>query len=514
MATQQTTIHEQVMLPSNNTTDAAGNLVLPGTSFTVPDKAKILDSDDAIQKHRKFQTQKILAQAYLARQKAAEKVATPASAEPAVSDVPQVSPDPLSDLNNRLLNTESYVGNNVTLDTANSVFAQAGYTLSDNAIVAPSISEVADNKKAAVPDTQPLQQPDLTPDVSTYNINSIYSSGNGRLLSFVYNSGGDDDNKRAYLRLGGETEILKKTIMSTAVTYRQLMSIFTQLTTGYKAFILTNIQENLQEKQHVMPTVGDSFASTFAGADPQVMTFNGILPFDNRSDMSWFVHFMNMYVRFIRASVLAKYRCWLELVVPDYQVYRCYPISISCTLDSASDTQVSFGVSTIVANDWADKAYGYTATQYNVEQLTSETKLRNDMITALTGGTSNADKPTTATANNNTTTENQTGPTSTDAAASKQKEDEQSGADKNPKDIGEKVKKKNIFTSAAAFVKEAGEKIDKGLSKATDVVFNGKKQSVGALLSTGISIVNNLASGGRTKGRNNTLSALGKALNR
>lgn len=313
----------------------------------------------------------------------------------------------------------------------------------------------------------------------SYQVNSIYESGNGRLLNFSYNTGGDDDSKRAYFKLGGETNELEKTISSTSSTVMQLKAIFNQLTTGYKAFILTNIQENLQEKQQIMSTVADASIQTFSGAEPQVIALNGLLPFDNSSDSSWFVHFMNMYIYFIRASKLAKHRCFLQVVLPDYQTYKCYPISITCNLDSSSDTLVQFGLTAVVANDWSTKAYGYTAATTTAAALDSLANIQSQK------SMQDSTKPTTAKSDNNQNT--------TDAAAINEKAQEkdtqqkkESGQSNTTKDLADKAKKKNFFQKTGeainSIAKKAAVTVNTTMQRNSGVYYNDKNQSIGDIL--------------------------------
>lgn len=55
-----------VSLPSNTTVDSSGNLVLPGTDFTIPESQKISTTDNSIQKAQKQRAQKVLAYRHIA----------------------------------------------------------------------------------------------------------------------------------------------------------------------------------------------------------------------------------------------------------------------------------------------------------------------------------------------------------------------------------------------------------------------------------------------------------------
>ena len=184
------------------------------------------------------------------------------------------------------------------------------------------------------------------------------SSSGGRLVNFSFADGSDDEQRRAFMQLQGNLTAIKSLVGGESATL--LQAVYDHLVNGYTSICILGVQENLQEKQHIMPTTGDSFAATFAGHEPQLMMINGYLPFDAvKDDRSWFVSFMNAYKTFIRASRLAKYRCSLRLVFPDFASYTLYPTSISCNLMSDNDTLIPFTLTAIVVENPTTKAYGY-----------------------------------------------------------------------------------------------------------------------------------------------------------
>ena len=184
------------------------------------------------------------------------------------------------------------------------------------------------------------------------------SESGGRLVNFSFADGSDDDERRAFLQLQGNVTAIKELIEGESASL--LEAVYAHLVNGYTSICITGMQENLQERQHILPTVGDTFAATFAGREPQVIVINGFLPFDaDKDDRSWFISFINAYKTFIRASVLAKYRCSLRLVFPDFASYTIYPTSISNTLMSDNDTLIPFTLAGIVVDNPTTKAYGY-----------------------------------------------------------------------------------------------------------------------------------------------------------
>lgn len=208
------------------------------------------------------------------------------------------------------------------------------------------------------------------------------SESGGRLVNFSFADGSDDDERRAFLQLQGNTAAIKELVQGESASL--LNAVYDHLVNGYTSICITGIQENLQERQHILPTIGDTFAATFSGREPQIIVLNGFLPFDaDKDDRSWFVSFMNAYKTFIRASRLAKYRCSLRLVFPDFASYTLYPTSISSTLMSENDTLIPFTLAAIVVDNPTTKAYGYKSSvmipQTTIEQVQNEISL--DTIT-------------------------------------------------------------------------------------------------------------------------------------
>ena len=202
------------------------------------------------------------------------------------------------------------------------------------------------------------------------------SESGGRLVNFSFADGSDDDERRAFLQLQGNTAAIKELVQGESASL--LNAVYDHLVNGYTSICITGIQENLQERQHILPTIGDTFAATFSGREPQIIVLNGFLPFDaDKDDRSWFVSFMNAYKTFIRASRLAKYRCSLRLVFPDFASYTLYPTSISSTLMSENDTLIPFTLAAIVVDNPTTKAYGYKSSvmipQTTIEQVVADT---------------------------------------------------------------------------------------------------------------------------------------------
>lgn len=245
--------------------------------------------------------------------------------------------------------------NNISIDAASGLTTISAKTIA-------SLSTEASATKAQ-------QETEINEKV--LGLGACYSRGRGRLVDFKYADGSDDDQHRAYMQLIGNTESMRD--LAQGENSDLLHAVYEHLVKGYTSVIILGMQENLLERQHIMPTVGDSFAATFSGHEPQVLTITGYLPFDANKDQSWFTAFINAYKHFIRASRLAKYRCSLRLVFPDFASYICYPVSISITADSNQDTLVPFTMTAIVTENPINKAYGYAATltepQNTVEEV-------------------------------------------------------------------------------------------------------------------------------------------------
>lgn len=189
------------------------------------------------------------------------------------------------------------------------------------------------------------------------DISGLYTHGAGRLVDFTYTDGTDDASRRAYMQLQGETTALTSQIAGEDKDL--LQSVYNHLINGYTSIIITSVQENLMERQSIMPTIGDNFAATFSGAEPQILVISGLLPFDASPAGSWFISFLNAYKFFIRASKLAQFRCSLKITFPDFTSYTCYPVSINNSLVSDQDNVVPFSMTAVVIQPPPNKAYGY-----------------------------------------------------------------------------------------------------------------------------------------------------------
>lgn len=245
--------------------------------------------------------------------------------------------------------------NNISLDAA------TGLTTLGAKTIASLSTEASDTKKR--------QEAEVAETV--LGLGSRYSRGKDRLVDFKYTDGSDDDQRRAYMQLVGGVEAMRD--IANGESSDLLSAVYDHLVKGYTSIIILSMQENLLERQHIMPTVGDSFAATFSGQEPQVLSINGYLPFDGDTDQSWFTAFINAYKHFIRASKLAKYKCSLKLVFPDFASYTCYPVSISLTADSNQDNLIPFTMTAIVTENPMNRAYGYapslTEPQNTVEEV-------------------------------------------------------------------------------------------------------------------------------------------------
>lgn len=221
-------------------------------------------------------------------------------------------------------------------------------------------------------------------------IENQYASQTGRLVNFKYSNGNDDDKHRAYFMLKADSNIVNE-VTKNIDSEGDIVSIFQTLvgdSSGYKfkAFILTGISENRQEKQSILPILGDNFIATFTGGEPQVLDISGLLPFDSdTSRSSWFINFMQAYTHLFRASKLAIYKMTMKIVLPDLSTYTIYPISINANITSGQDTIIPFHLGCIVTNNKLVKAYGISQT---AQTLTDEEKAEQKTVDAQTNGTS------------------------------------------------------------------------------------------------------------------------------
>lgn len=204
-------------------------------------------------------------------------------------------------------------------------------------------------------------------EIDTYIGN--YSGKDGRLTQFINNDGTTEDARIGYLKLiGSDADIsamdsISSTITSTvtAADKNSLNAIYKLLTassTKYDRFVINSVSENRAEKMSIMKTVGDSFAMTFTGREPLVIQVSGSLVFDyDRTRMSWYVAFMNAYEYYMRASMLAKYRVKLKLVLPDFTIYEGYMVNLAATQAAESDITVPFNFGMVVTNEMFNSAY-------------------------------------------------------------------------------------------------------------------------------------------------------------
>jgi hypothetical protein len=270
-------------------------------------------------------------------------------------------------------------------NTASSSTQNLTATVGGNSVLESAMSEITQGVSSALS----LLGIGDSSSQGALDLSTKYVSGTGRLASFTFTDGSDDDTRRAYIQLQGETSAMAEVLTGEDKTI--LQAVYNHLINKYTSVIITSLQENLQEKQHILATVGDSFAATFSGQDPQVVAISGFLPFDGSADTSWFLAFVNAYKYFIRASRLAKYRCYINLVLPDFSSYKCYPTSFTATLASEQDTVIPFSMTAIVMQHPINKAYGYsssitepTSTVEEVAKAESEATKTEEIETEVT----------------------------------------------------------------------------------------------------------------------------------
>lgn len=262
---------------------------------------------------------------------------------------------------------------------------------------------------------------------------SRYTYENTRLANFTYNDGSYDAARRGYLRLKGETSAFKEYMNTGANGTPALKTVFAHLISGYTSIIILSLQENHQEKQHIMPTVGDRFAATFAGKEPQILSISGLLPFDDQLDneMSWYTAFLTAFKNFIRASKLAQSHCYLQLVFPNFTEYNLYPISFSANISSEQDNLIPFVLSAVVV----DKAPPSVTLNQRVSEPEENTKASEIEKTAEE--VKNAESETT-----------------------KEKE-QQTKVTKDPAEVGKQKNKKNFMKSFQEGVNKVAKEINK-----------------------------------------------------
>lgn len=212
----------------------------------------------------------------------------------------------------------------------------------------------------------------------------------GRLTEFTYqdtstgtSSTSTSDPQmdyRCYFMLDGQTSLLQEI----ARRYSDTQTILDNLAGKYTAFLLTGMQIHLQEKQQIMQTVGDNYAATFAGKEPQVLSLSGLLPWDyNKADLtasqsstgaysgSWMIDMLNAYTLYFRASVLARAKCWLKIVLPGLRIFRCYPVTFYADIGANSDHLVPFSMQAYVVED-TSTIYGVPAASKTAATKTTE----------------------------------------------------------------------------------------------------------------------------------------------
>lgn len=179
----------------------------------------------------------------------------------------------------------------------------------------------------------------------------------GRLLFFNHNDGTNDDDKVGYIKLldnGG----LMSTIAA-GENKQNMDAIYSAIKSRYNRFIIQSVQESRSERSSILPTVGDSFAATFSGREPMVISVQGLLICDNTTTkMTWYHAFMNAYEFYLRASKLAKYRVKMKLVLPDFTDYTGYILTVGTTMSSDSDMVIPMNFSMLVVHEAFNKAYG------------------------------------------------------------------------------------------------------------------------------------------------------------
>ena len=280
---------------------------------------------------------------------------------------------------------EAITGNNIQSSKATNLTS----SVSLNTLVGATTGAIS-AVSSLTPESQAAElTQNATGKAQATTLRSMYSRGNGRLVDFTYIDGSDDDERRAYMKLEGDVDSMRNLIAGEDRTI--LQAVYEHLIDAYTSIIITSIQENLQERQSVMPTVGDSFAATFSGLEPQLLVINGYLPLDGSRDNTWFHAFINAYKYFIRASKLAKYRCHLKIVFPDFASYVCYPVSFSSAIDSQSDTLVNFSMTAVVVSNPINKAYGFanqvvepSNTVEEVAAATSSSTVRSEIENNVT----------------------------------------------------------------------------------------------------------------------------------
>lgn len=208
---------------------------------------------------------------------------------------------------------------------------------------------------------------DNVPEVKSVDANEIissYNAGGARLTSFDNTDGSTDDARIAYIKLLDPNGAMAG--IASGENKQILEAIYTELVSGYSRFILTAVQESRADRNVVMATVGDSFAATFSGREPRVISIQGHLIYDyDRAKTSWYLAFMNAYEYYLRGSRLAKYRTRMKLVLPDFTEYTGYMLSIGSTQSSDNDMVIPFNFSMLVIDEAINKAYGPNTTIVN-----------------------------------------------------------------------------------------------------------------------------------------------------
>ena len=134
---------------------------------------------------------------------------------------------------------------------------------------------------------------------------------------------------------------------------------------GYIRFIVTNVTDSRQEKQSILATTGDSYAATFSGNEPQVISVQGYFVHDYRYDSeeedaeagsvsdsmrTWYIDFMYLYEYYLRASRLAKWQSTVTFNLPDFGSYDGYMLSVNTSQAADNDIVVPFNFQMLVTN--------------------------------------------------------------------------------------------------------------------------------------------------------------------
>ena len=284
------------------------------------------------------------------------------------------------------------------------------YVYNSSFLTDMGINPVADTAAAVTTSTS------VTPAIkgNDHALDKVHSTSNnlnkGRLTNFSYQptahgttAGATSDPQmayRCYMSLGGQTGQLK----SISEQYSGTAEILNNLAGKYTAFILSSLQLNFQEKQQIMPTIGDEYAATFAGHDPQILAITGFLPWGYEIDDlngsttnpigtrsgNWLIDMLNAYTLYFRASVLARAKCWLTIVLPSLKSFRCYPVAFNASINAENDHLVPFTLQAYVQDD-TTVIYGLPkASLTAAEKATAQIQAKTNSTPDETGAVTNA----------------------------------------------------------------------------------------------------------------------------